>query len=295
MFKKAIIFLLGLVLLFVGFSFWMSPRLGGLLTFGDAAIDTNIHILHFDTLSPSKIALSYEDKSQDTNLIRLRETYQLDTLLHGCNSAFDKVIKIQSWVQSRWKHNGEQVPEKNDAVYILQEAEKGRQFRCVEYSIVATQCLSSLGFNVRSIGLMTKNISDVISGGGHVANEVYLKDAKKWVFIDPQFDVMATYKGIPLNAIELQQCIAHHWDFEIINPNQTTTKKDYSLWIGPYLYYFTTTIKGEPIHFWDRIIGAKKNVTLCSKGTKHPAYFQNLIRINNSVYTNSIADFYPTL
>ncbi|MBK6979277.1 MAG: hypothetical protein IPH28_21115 [Cytophagaceae bacterium] len=113
--------------------------------------------------------------------------------------------------------------------------------------------------------------------------------------IDPQYDIITTYNGIPLNAVELQNCIANNLNFEIINPNKTITKSEYKDWIGPYLYYFSTTIKGERIEIWDRIVGNKRQLTLYPKGAERPAYFQNLIRINNSFYTHSVNDFYPKI
>ena len=283
------------LLLFTAFSFWMSPRLGGLLNFGKENIAKEVSKIDFDTISTNKYELVYSDNAQREDLVTLRQEFKLDSIIKDCENDFEKTIKIQSWVQSRWKHNGDNVPEKSDALYILKEAEKGKQFRCVEYSIVAQQCLQSLGFVVRGLGLMTKDINEVKSGGGHVVNEIYLRDVKKWIMIDPQYDIITTYEGKPLNAVELQYCIANNLDFEIINPNKTITKTEYLNWIGPYLYYFTTTIKGERIEIWDRIVGNKKQLTLYPKGAKKPKYFQNLIRINNSYYTNSKNDFYPRI
>lgn len=273
----------------------MSPRLGGLLNFGKDSIDKKVYKLELDTISTKKYDLVYKNITDREDLKLLREEFKLDSIVSDCKSDFEKITRIQSWVQSRWKHNGENVPEKNDALFILREAEKGKQFRCVEYSIVAGQCLQSLGFTVRGLGLMTRDVSEVKAGGGHVVNEVYLKDLKKWVFIDPQYDIITTYNGNPLNAIELQKCISNNLNFEILNPNQTITKEEYTKWIGPYLYYFTTTLKGERIEIWDRIVGNKKQLTLYSKEAKQPKYFQNIFLINTTYYTNSIKDFYPIL
>lgn len=284
-----------ILLLLIAFSFWMSPRLGGLLNFGKESIDKEVFQLEFDSSATGKYELVYEVNSERVDLVKLRQEFKLDSIIADSKTDFEKVTKIQSWVQSRWKHDGDNLPEKNDALYILKEAEKGRQFRCVEYSIVAHQCLQSLGFVVRGLGLMTKDIDKVKSGGGHVVNEVFLKDARKWVLIDPQYDIITTYNGIPLNAVELQNCIANNLNFEIINPNKTITKSEYKDWIGPYLFYFSTTIKGERIEIWDRIVGNKRQLTLYPKGAERPAYFQNLIRINNSFYTHSVNDFYPKI
>lgn len=295
MIKKISRTLLVIFLLFTAFSFWTSPRLGGIIPLGKEKPDQNVEILEFDTIPTKNYGLIYKDISPKADLIELKETYKLDTLVQNCKSDFDKVVKIQSWVQSRWKHDGNNPSEKANALYILNEVKKGRRFRCVEYSIVANQCLSALGFKVRGLGLMTKDISEVKSGGGHVVNEIYLDDIKKWVFIDPQFDVITTSKGTPLNAIELQNCIANSIDFELINPNKTITKEEYRKWIGPYLYYFYFGINGQEVSIWDRIVENKKQLTLLSKNAKKPKYFQKIFRINNSYYTNSIEDFYPTL
>jgi hypothetical protein len=295
MIKRILKVFLFILIALIAFSFYLSPRLGGKLNFGKDTIDRAVFKLEFDTSSSKKYNLVYENVSDREDLKLLRQEFNLDSITKECKTDFEKVTKIQSWVQSRWKHDGENVPEKNDALFILREAEKGKQFRCVEYSIVAGQCLLSLGFTVRNLGLMTKDISEVKSGGGHVVNEVYLNDLKKWILIDPQYDIITTYNGNPLNAVELQNCIANHLNFEILNPNQTITKEAYKQWIGPYLYYFTTTLKGEPIEIWDRIVGNKKQLTLYPKGAKRPKYFQNLIRINNSYYTHSTSDFYPII
>ncbi len=295
MIKKILKIFSIILLLFIAFSFWMSPRLGGLLNFGKEKIGKEVLKIEFDTISTNEYQLVYEVVSENEDKIKLRQEFKLDSIIKDCKTDFDKITKIQSWVQSRWKHNGENIPEKNDAFYILKEAEKGKQFRCVEYSIVAQQCLQSLGFVVRGLGLMTKDINEVKSGGGHVVNEVYLSDAKKWVLIDPQYDIITIHNGKPLNAVELQYCIVNNLDFEIINPNKTITKVEYMKWIGPYLYYFTTTLKGERIEIWDRIVGNKKQLTLYPKEAEKPKYFQNLIRINNSYYTHSINDFYPKI
>lgn len=282
--KKILKTLLTLFIVFTLFSFWMSPRLGGLIPIGKEGPDQKVEVLHFDTAATGQYALVYQQATKDSLLTLLREDYKLDSLVKNCTTDFEKVTTIQSWVQSRWQHDGNNAPAHNDARFILQEAEKGKRFRCVEYSIVAGQCLSALGLTVRNLGLMTKDISNVKSGGGHAVNEVYLKDLKKWVLIDPQYDVITSYQGVPLNTVELQERIAGKKDFDIINPNNTISKEAYIQWIGPYLYYFYTTIDGQTISIWDRIIGNKKQLTLYAKGAEQPAYFQKNLPVQQFLF-----------
>ncbi len=293
--KRVKYYALTILLIFIFFSFWMSPSLGGLIPGGKDTPDKSVEKIAFDLEPTNEFTLSYLSRTDDTTLIKLRKAYPLDSLTANAKSDLEKILKIQSWVQSQWVHNGDSKPEIYDALYILQEAKKGRKFRCVEYSLVAGECLASLGFKVRNIGLMTKDINDVNYGAGHVANEVYLKDLQKWVFIDPQFDVITTKASIPLNAVELQNLIANNTDFNIINPNGVISKEDYKEWIGPYLYYFNVSLNKGSIGIFDRIIGSKKQLILLPKGAEKPKYFQRLFRINNAYFTTSSGDFYPKL
>lgn len=224
--------------LFTGFSLYMSPSLGGLIKGGKDKPDKIVEKLEFENTRNRDFQIEYKTHSESPDLIKLKVEFKLDTIVQNATSDFEKVLKIQSWVNSRWKHDGDNTPKKNDAYFILKQAEKGERFRCVEYSLVASECLKSLGFKVRRVGLMTKDIEEVNYGGGHAVNEVYIPDLEKWIFIDPQYDVIATENGIPLNAVELQQVIANKRTFELINPNKVIEKVDYIDWIGPYLYYF---------------------------------------------------------
>ncbi len=293
MLKKASKIFLILLITFALFSFWMSPRLGGIIPLGKDKIDSAIFHLAFDTIQTGEHELLYKNNSDQKHLINLRSTFNLDSIIKDSKTDFEKIVKIQNWVQSRWEHDGSNAPKTYDAIAILTAAEKGERFRCVEYSFVTGQCLASLGFTVRGLGLMTKDISEVKSGGGHVVNEVYLQDLQKWVMIDPQFALIPVYEGVPLSAVELQECIANKMDFEILNPNNTTTKEKYEQWVGPYLYYFSTTLTGERVSIKDRILGNKKQLTLYALDAEQPTYFQKIFRLNTSYYTHSMKSFYP--
>jgi len=289
---KVLKIVLVLLIFFISFGFYMSPSLGGLIKGGKDKPDKIVEQLKFENIRNQNFQIEYKTFIEKPDLVKLRTDFKLDLIVQDVQSDFEKVLKVQSWVNSRWEHDGENKPEKNDAYFILKEAEKGEKFRCVEYSLVASECLRALGFKVRNVGLMTKDINEVNTGAGHVVNEVYIPDLKKWVFIDPQYDIIAIANGIPLNAVELQKVIAYNEPFEIVNPNNVIGKADYVDWIGPYLYYFYISLNEGKVSIFDRIIGNKKQLTLVPKGADKPKYFQRLFRLNNTYFTNSIADFY---
>jgi len=286
--KSLLIFLVFII----GFIFYMSPSFGGLIKGGKDKPDKFVEQLEFEKKRNNNFQIEYQALSENPDLIKLRTDFKLDLLVQDAQSDFEKILKIQSWVNTRWEHDGDNKPEKNDAYFILKEAENGKKFRCVEYSLVASECLRALGFKVRNVGLMTRDINEVNSGAGHVVNEVYINDLEKWVFIDPQFDVIAIANGIPLNSVELQKVIANHEPFEIINPNKVIEKAEYVDWIGPYLYYFYISLNKGKVSILDRIIGRKKQLTLVPLGADKPKFFQRLFRLNTTYFTNSTADFY---
>jgi Transglutaminase-like superfamily len=283
------------LLLLLVYILWMSPYLFGLLPGGKPEPDMMIQKIAFDQVSTGQFNIPYTDESKKPELVKLRAQFKLDTLVNNTQSDYEKVQRIQSWVQSRWEHDGNNIPLNSDPIYLLEEAAKGKKFRCVEYSIVASACLKSFGFITRGLGLKTKDVNDVKSGAGHVVNEVYVKDLKKWMFLDPQNDIIVTLNGVPLNAVEFQSALINKDSFELVNHNVIMTKDEYVKWIGPYLFYFTTSLNKGPVSVWDRIIGNKKQLTLVPKGFEPPKFFQRIFRITTEVPTYSEKDFYPSL
>lgn len=114
----------------------------------------------------------YADTTGNVYLRELRSVYQLDKLVADEKGDIGKITGILEWTSRQWSHNGSNVPSKSDALTILKEAREGKQFRCVEYGIVATAALSSVGMKARTIGLKTRDVEKVRRGAGHVLTEV---------------------------------------------------------------------------------------------------------------------------
>jgi hypothetical protein len=140
-----------ITMVFIGFTFYMSPSFGGLISGGKEEHEKSVEKLEFTTNRNSNYQIEYKKYSDVPDLKKLRTDFKLDTIVKKAESDFEKVLLIQSWVNSRWKHDGNNAPEKNDAYYILEQAEKGGRFRCTEYSLVASELLKSLGFRVRNV------------------------------------------------------------------------------------------------------------------------------------------------
>lgn len=222
-------------------------------------------------------------------LSSLRTDYELDTVVPGKASDSDRVLAVTHWVSARWAHNGVNTPTQNDPISILKEAASGRQFRCVEYSIVLAGALASLGYPSRVLGLMTADVETRESCAGHVVTEAYFHDLKKWVMLDGQFDAMPIVQNIPVNAIELAQALYSDSKAVRLASLSSPDSSEYFGWVKPYFYYFTSSL--------DNRYGIKRDqqiIRLAPIGAREPRVFQRNHPLQAAqFFTHSALAFYP--
>ncbi len=239
----------------------------------------------------------YSDTLGNEYLKELRQNYGLDTLTSNLPNEIEKIKTILHWSSSQWEHNGSNSPSKADALTILKEAEAGKQFRCVEYGILAAASLNSIGIRARVLGLKTRDVKKVKFGAGHVVAEVYSNEFSKWIFIDPQFDIMPTLNGVPLNAVEFQKAISYErQNIELVNSKgklEPDFAENYINWIGKYLYFFDVGFDQRIDFSVDKKdYEGKNSLMLVPLGVDNPTIFQRKYKIDYCIYTNSINEFY---
>lgn len=227
-------------------------------------------------------------------LKELKKEYPLDGVFDEKDSDTEKVLKILNWTNSRWKHNGRNAPEKNDAISILKEAEQGGQFPCFAFAIVLRDQLNASGFKARTVYLKTKNAKRSKYPPGHVATEVFLNDLKKWIFIDGQFNVMPTLGQTPINAVEFQQAITNQTkDLKLLSLNSIVKEEEYYSFVYPYLFYLDTSLDNRYEKDKPYEVNGKSSVMLVPVGAKNLGRINFWdMNINDCIYTNSTLDFY---
>lgn len=257
-----------------------------------------VKAISFSESVPNKdFQFIYPDTTQNIYLRTLRQNYKLDSLAHTQSDEFDRIKALLEWSSSQWQHNGSNTPSNPDPLTILKEAETGNQFRCVEYGILAAAALNSIGIPARVLGLKTRDVAKVKSGAGHVVAEVYSTQFNKWIFIDPQFNILPTKNGIPLNAVEFQEAIVKNTkQINLVNSEgdiESDFEADYIKWIGKYLYFFDVTFDqtvGKNIEL--KSFNGKRKIMLVPVDESNPTIFQRKNKINYCIYTNSVNDFY---
>lgn len=258
----------------------------------------NICHIDFDTVSQNvDIVFYYADTTDNAYLAKLRNDYNFLALTDTCTDERSKILTILNWTHKKWSHSGSNQPSKSDPLTIIQEAEQGANFRCVEYGIVASGALNSIGIVSRVLGLKTSDVEKVKYGAGHVVSEVFSKQFDKWIFIDPQFNVMPFLGSLPLNAVEFQHAIvSRNPDLKLIDVNGIVSderKESYINWIGKYLFYFDVGLDARVGVDLKRlkVLGSSK-IMLVPIDQKDPQVFQRKYPMKSFIYSHSVKDFY---
>lgn len=226
--------------------------------------------------------------------LKLKEQYPVDSCIKNAKDDATRVLILLHWVHTRWKHNGNQAPQKNDALSILEEAKTGKGFPCFAYAEVLRASLNAIGLPTRRLALKTKNVETDQYASGHVVNEVYLSDIKKWAFVDPQEDVMPFLDNKPLNAVEFQKEITKSQDKVELKSLSSINKPAYLSFVYPYLYYFDSNFDQRYGNQTRILFSGKSSLMLVPEGSKNPtrAGFYNNQLINYCIYTSCLIDFY---
>ena len=242
------------------------------------------------TSAPATASAARRSTPEDPYLVRLRETYDLDAVVAGAETDTDRMMQVASWARSRWEHNGSNRPSKSDPITILEEAEGGERFRCVEYAVVVAGALNAVGIPARVVGLKSADVETRWLGAGHVVAEAWLADLQKWALVDGQFDAVVMLDGVPQSAAEIRlELDARPSDLRVVGVGlgDSDGREGYLRWLAPYLYYLDVGL--DERYGTDRQRG---RLMLVPEGAPEPHVFQRKSPIRHTIYTRSLAAFY---
>jgi len=135
------------------------------------------------------------------DLNRLREQYDFDEYCLGENNEFLRMIMLKSWVYHHLRYSfSTPYPQLRNSLKILRKSSKGTAFLCSSYAAVYMQCALSMGWTSRYIFLRKP------SGEMHAAVDVWSNVYKKWVYIDPTWNIHleGKKKQGPLSVLEMR-------------------------------------------------------------------------------------------
>jgi hypothetical protein len=144
----------------------------------------------------SSLNFGYE-RFDEPRLLTLRRRMNLDSVIAGARSDFEKINRIRHAVAQMWKYGSpEPAYPEWDALAILDRAERmGSGGMCQQYAVAFMEALLAVGYQARHANLFA-----------HETIEVFVPDLQKWILADPteSFDLYQyqTTDGLPINCLE---------------------------------------------------------------------------------------------
>jgi hypothetical protein len=249
------------------------PRFPALLAQAKAAT-WHPELLAFDA-APATDPVRMKRPATDSETLRtLRETYKLDAIVAGAADDLDRIRRMCRWVHGRTSHQGWDGDLPSDALGLLQVAEKGGQWRCVEYGIVLAGCLNAVGIPARQLGGQARDVETIAVGAGHVFAEAWIADRQRWMFVDAQMDIVGLDSdGTPMNSVEFRNSLS-----------RPTPPIPYPLGLAFCMNYFVTGFEAAD--------GTYTSIMLGPIGSKMPTKFQRVPNPAPDRFTHRLADFY---
>jgi len=232
----------------------------------------------------------------DPYLARLRRWFELDRRILGADTDLERVRAVCASVHGRWTHSNDDEPTHEDAITILEEAARGKRFRCVQFGIVLAGALAAFGIPARVVAMMSRDVETRERGASHVVAEAWLGSFGKWALFDAQENASVLREGIPLSAAEVAQHIGAP-DLEVRLPG-LPPGVDPRAYLGPHgfgdnFYYLQTRVdqrRDTPEQSSNE--RDFPSIMLVPMGALEPQVFQRLTPFQNVTYTRSRRAFY---
>jgi hypothetical protein len=249
------------------------PRFPALLAQAKAAT-WHPELLAFEA-APAADPVRMKRPATDSETLRtLRETYKLDAVVAGAADDLDRIRRMCRWVHARTSHQGWDGDLPSDALGLLQVAEKGGQWRCVEYGTVLAGCLNAVGIPARQVGGRARDAETIAVGAGHVFAEAWIADRQRWMFVDAQMDIVGLDSdGTPMNSVEFRNSLS-----------RPTPPIPYPLGLAFCMNYFVASFEATD--------GTRTSIMLGPIGSKMPTKFQRVPNRAPDHFTHRLADFY---
>ena len=227
--------------------------------------------LTFDESAGSQAPCPGRQPFDAAELKELRKAYALESVVAGATSDLERVRRMCHWVHERTSHDGWNDDLPKDALGLLKVAEKGAQWRCVQFGIVVAECLNAVGIPARVVGGQARDVETLLAGAGHVFAEAWLEDAHRWVFVDAQIDLVAVdTDGTPLNSAQFRNALA-----------RTQSPFDYPRALVLCMHFF---------RYGD--LEGGKSLMLGPNGSRMPTKFQRMPTRAPDIFTHRLADAY---
>jgi hypothetical protein len=135
------------------------------------------------------------------HLKALRSRHDLDAIIAGPGGEYDAMLRLATWVGTRFEHGTDAVPGGNhvcDPVAVIEAGAKGAAFWCEIAARTMVQAAAAVGWPARVISASRDGYT-----WEHAVAELWSNEFNKWVMFDPDFNIVFEADGVPLSSYEL--------------------------------------------------------------------------------------------
>jgi len=184
------------------------------------------------TAIKTDIYFVYDNNNPHFN--QLKSNYQIETVASDGDD-FSKAVNLLNWVSKHIYYKGDYDGTLGNSLDLLNYAyDKGELggINCVALATILSECMLAVGLKARRVFLMPCSPYD---GDFHAVTHVYINEMKKWVMIDPTFNLyFSNEQGEYLSLLELRNNLANQ--NSVLNNNEA---KDISIeYYAKNLFYF---------------------------------------------------------
>jgi hypothetical protein len=150
---------------------------------------------------------SYQS-ADDSNLVRLRTMYRLDSVA-GDGDELSRIVNLMRWAHHSVRHDGSSSnPLSRNAIDIIEICRKeSRGVNCRMMATILNEAYLAMGFRSRHLTCLPMDTADTDC---HVITIVYAPTLKKWIWMDPTFEAYVTDgNGTYLNPPEVRERLIH--------------------------------------------------------------------------------------
>jgi hypothetical protein len=144
--------------------------------------------------------LFYHESAGTPELSQLLHEFDFDTFVSRGNGEFEKMIMLKDWVYAHIPYalNFNDSDDLN-AINILRRAREGYPFLCTNIAAVYMLCAVSMGWTARYVFLRKPTNEE------HAGNDIWSNQYRKWVYIDPTWNIHMEMRGVPLSIYEIRR------------------------------------------------------------------------------------------
>lgn len=142
----------------------------------------------------------YHESSEEPRLEQLVKEFDFSSSVSAGVTEFREMALLKNWVYGRIPYDlNYNDSELRDSIRILRRAARKEAFICTTISTVFLQTAVSLGWTARQVILRKRQ------GDEHAANDIWSNQYRKWVYIDPTWNIHIERHGVPLSMYEIRR------------------------------------------------------------------------------------------